>query len=53
MLDIISITGVIFVLIGAGYVAVWSKVFSASEMTTLGKFVVNLALPALIFQAVS
>jgi predicted permease len=53
LLDIISITGVIFVLIGAGYGAVWSKVFSAAEMTTLGKFVVNLALPALIFQAVS
>lgn len=53
VLDILSITGVIFVLIGTGYVSVRLGVFSSAEMGTLGKFVVNLALPALIFRAVS
>lgn len=53
MLDILSITGVIFLLIGTGYVSVRSGVFSPAEMDTLGKFVVHLALPALIFRAVS
>ncbi|WP_068111987.1 AEC family transporter [Tropicimonas marinistellae] len=53
MLDILSITSVIFVVIGAGYLSVRFGVFSSAEMGTLGKFVVNLALPALIFRAVS
>lgn len=53
MFDILSITGVVFVLIGIGYLAVRLGVFSAEETRTLGKFVVNLALPALIFRAVS
>lgn len=53
MSDILSITSVIFVLIGTGYLSVRLGAFSAAEMRTLGKFVVNLALPALIFRAVS
>lgn len=53
MLDILSITGVIFVLIGVGFVSVRTAVFSHDEMGTLGKFVVSFALPALIFRAVS
>lgn len=53
MLDTLSITGVIFVLIGVGYLSVRIRLFSAGDMGTLGKFVVNLALPALIFRAVS
>ena len=43
----------IAVLIAAGYGIVRKGVFSRAEMRTLGKFVVNLALPALVFQAVS
>lgn len=53
MIDILSITGTIFVVIGAGYLAVRLGLFSSGEMQTLGKIVVNFALPALIFRAVS
>lgn len=53
MSDVLSITGVIFILIGIGFATVRLGLFSAAEMATLGKFVVNLALPALIFRAVS
>ncbi|WP_459033239.1 AEC family transporter [Roseivivax sp. CAU 1761] len=48
-----SITAVIFVLIGIGYASVACRFFSADEMRTLGKFVVSIALPALVFRAVS
>ena len=53
MLDILSITGVIFVLIGVGYLSVRLGVFSPEEMKPLGKFVVTFALPALVFRAVA
>lgn len=53
MFDILTITSVIFVLIGVGYLSVRFGLFSFAEMSVLGKFVVNLALPALIFRAVS
>lgn len=53
MAGILSITGVIFIVIATGYATVRFGVFSEREMATLGKFVVNLALPALIFRAVS
>ncbi|WP_299897057.1 AEC family transporter [uncultured Ruegeria sp.] len=53
MIDILSITGTIFVVIGAGYLSVRLGVFSSGEMQILGRFVVNFALPALIFRAVS
>lgn len=53
MFDILSITGTIFVVIGSGYLAVRFALFSEDEIRTLGKFVVNFALPALILRAVS
>lgn len=53
MFEILSITGVIFVIIGIGFVSVRGGLFSPDDMRTLGKFVVNLALPALILRAVS
>lgn len=53
MLEILSITGVIFVLIGLGLASVRLKVFSSADMTVLGRLVVQFALPALIFRAVS
>ena len=53
MLDILSITGVIFVLIGVGYLSVRIGVLAPADMGALGKFVLGFALPALIFQAVS
>ena len=53
MLDILSITGVIFVLIATGFFSVRLGVFTSADIGALGKFVVNLALPALILRAVS
>jgi hypothetical protein len=53
MIDILSITGTIFVLIGVGFLSVRLGLFSSGEMQTLGKFVVDFALPALILRAVS
>lgn len=53
MIEILSITGTIFVVIGAGYLSVRLGLFSSQEVQTLGKFVVNFALPALILRAVS
>lgn len=53
MLDVISITSVVFVLIAIGYGAVRISVFSENEMETFGRYIVTFALPALIFQAVS
>lgn len=53
MLDILSITGTVFVVMAAGFLAVRVGPFSSAEMQTLGKFVVNFALPALILRAVS
>ena len=53
MLEVVSITGVVFVVIAVGYAAVALKIFSQGDMHVFGKFVVNFALPALIFRAVS
>jgi hypothetical protein len=53
MLEVISITSVVFVVIALGYVSVKTSAFSEIDMETFGKYVVNFALPALIFQAVS
>lgn len=53
MLDILTVTGTIFLLIGVGFVSVRRGLFSDAEMATLGKFVVHLALPALVFRAVA
>ena len=53
MLDILSITAPIFIMIAIGYVAVYSGLLEAAAMRVLGKYVVVLALPALLFKAVS
>lgn len=53
VLSILTVTGTIFVLIGVGFASVRGRLFSGAEMATLGKFVVHLALPALVFRAVS
>jgi predicted permease len=51
MLSVLSITGSIFVLIGLGYVLARWQVFTEAEFSTLGRFVVRIALPALILRA--
>ncbi|MGH1355866.1 MAG: AEC family transporter [Thalassovita sp.] len=52
MLDILTITFPIFAAIGLGYAAVKFRLFAQAEMRTLGKYVMNVALPALLFSAV-
>ncbi|WP_280563683.1 AEC family transporter [Chromohalobacter sp. 48-RD10] len=51
MLDILAITTPIFLLIGIGYLAVMLRLFSKDQVQGLGGFVINFALPALIFRA--
>lgn len=53
MLDILSVTAPIFIMIAIGYAAVYSGVFEAGATRVLGSYVVYLALPALLFKAVS
>lgn len=53
MLDILTITGPIYLCILAGYLATRWAVFSKADMRVLGKFVLNFALPALLLSAVS
>lgn len=53
MLAILTITFPIYAAIALGYVTVKTGVFSASDMRVLGKYVMNIALPALLFNAVA
>ncbi|SES10094.1 hypothetical protein SAMN04490244_105363 [Tranquillimonas rosea] len=53
MLDILSITFPIFATIGIGYGAVAIGLFTAADLRVLGRYVVNIALPALLFSAVA
>ncbi len=53
MLALLSITFPIFALIALGYGCTLRGLFDARDMRSLGRFVVQVALPALIFNAVS
>lgn len=53
MLDILAITGPIYLTIAAGYLAVRLDLFAKSDMQVLGRFVLNLALPCMIFGAIA
>ena len=53
MLDILAITGPIYLLIALGFAATQWGTFDKSDLKTLGKFVIQLALPALLFKALS
>lgn len=53
LLNVLTISGVIFALIAVGYLAVLRKIFSGADLRVLGQYVINFALPALIFRAVS
>lgn len=43
----------VFIVIGFGYVAVWSKLFSDTSVDALMKFTQNFAIPCLLFRAIS
>ncbi|CAM8671894.1 COG0679 Predicted permeases [Comamonadaceae bacterium] len=53
MLDILAITGPIYLCIAMGYLCTRTGVFSKPDLRVLGKFVLNLALPALLFNAIA
>ena len=53
MIDILAITFPIYAAILIGYAIVARGWFSAADMRTLGKYVLNIALPALLFKAVA
>lgn len=53
MLDILAITGPIYFAIVLGILTTRRGLFAKTEMRVLGKFVVNIALPALLFNALA
>ncbi|WP_435312618.1 AEC family transporter [Primorskyibacter sedentarius] len=53
MVDIFAITFPIFALVVLGYLCVYLKVFRTADMRVLGQYVLNIALPALLFNAVA
>lgn len=53
MLAVFGITFPIFAMVALGYGLVARKVFKPADMRVLGRYVMNIALPALIFQAVA
>ncbi len=53
MLDILAITSPIYIIIFLGYLFTRIGVFAKVEMRVFGKFVLNLALPALLFKTLA
>lgn len=53
MLDILAITGPIFIVIAIGFAAVRYGLFAKADTRALGAFVINIALPAVLFKALS
>lgn len=53
MFDILAITGPIYITIALGFLTTRMGLFSPADMRVLGKFVINLALPALLFDALA
>lgn len=53
MLDILAITGPIYLCIALGFGVTRWGLFAKADMRVFGKFVINIALPALLFNALS
>jgi len=53
MLNILAITGPIYIVIFLGWATTRSGLFTKADMRVFGKFVINLALPALLFSALA
>lgn len=53
MLQILTVTGPIYLIIAAGYLAVRYGLFTKAEMRVFGRFVIQFCLPALLFDALS
>ncbi|MBD8050548.1 AEC family transporter [Limnohabitans radicicola] len=52
-LDILGITGPIYLAIALGYVATRRGLFTQADMPVFGRFTIQIALPALLFNALS
>ncbi|WP_263769826.1 AEC family transporter [Propionivibrio soli] len=53
MLEILSVTTPIYVLIGVGFLTTRWGLFNRDDMRVFGRFVLNIALPAMLFRTVS
>ncbi len=53
MLELLAITGPIYLVMAIGYLTTRAGLFERAEMRVFGKYVINLALPALLFNALS
>ncbi len=53
MLDILAITGPIYLVAAIGWLCTRAGLFQRGDMRVFGKYVVNLALPALLFNALA
>ena len=53
MLEVLSVTGPIYLVILTGFLTTRAGWFTQVEMRVFGKFVIKLALPALVFSAVA
>ncbi|KQW93624.1 permease [Massilia sp. Root418] len=53
MLDILAIVSPIYIIIFLGYATTRAGLFGKGELLTFGKFVIKLALPALVFNAIA
>ena len=53
MLDVLSVTGPIYIVIALGYAAVRRGLFSRDDLRALGRFVASFALPSLLFLALA
>lgn len=53
MLDILAITGPIYITIFIGFLSTRLGLFAKADMRVFGKYVINLALPALLFNALA
>ncbi len=53
MLDVLAITGPIYFVAAAGWLCTRAGLFARADMRVFGKYVLNLALPALLFNALS
>lgn len=53
MTSILSVTGPIYLVIGVGFAAAKFDIFSKTDGQSLGRFVMNFALPAMLFNALA
>jgi predicted permease len=53
VIEILALTGPIYAIVAAGYLCTRFGLFERADMRVFGKYVVNLALPALLFNAIS